>query len=92
MSEKRHKKVNNQKPQTKEKQIVGTVNVDVFNNGSVRVKNFPAAPAQAIQVMAAAMIELAMYFIGQAAIEGQSKIHRPGQDVINLINRNRHGA
>lgn len=91
MSEKNQKKKKvsdlNKNKKQKEKKSLGVLEVEVFDNGSVQVRGFPEQPAQAIQIMAAATIELTMYFIGKATMEAQSRIVKPGQDQINLVNQ-----
>lgn len=106
MSEKNDKKQRKQEknddqpPSAKKKELVGTMEVDVFSDGTVQVRNFPEShPAQSIQIMAAGMIELAMYFIGKAAMQAQSesRIVKPGDpgfnvfDFLNKQDSKRHG-
>lgn len=88
MSEKnqKKKKVNDQ-DKKEERKSIGIMEVELFDNGSVQVRNFPESPAAAIQLAGTAMIELAMYFIGKAAMEAQSMIIKPGQDQIALVNQ-----
>lgn len=94
MSEKKQKKktvidLNDAKKKGVEKKSIGVMEVELFDNGSVQVRNFPDSPAVAIQLGGAAMIELAMYFIGKAAVEVQSRIVKPDHGSIDLVNRSK---
>jgi hypothetical protein len=93
MNEKKHKKkkvIDLKKKSAKEaKKSLGIMEIELFDNGSVQVRDFPDTPAAALQICAAGMIELAMYFIGKAAMEAESRIIKPGQDSIDLVNQSK---
>ena len=75
----------------KEKKSMAIMQVELFDDGSVQVRDFPDAPVPAIQLLCAGIIEIAVYFINKATIDAEmkhsSRILTADNSTLDMLNK-----
>jgi len=88
MSQKKAKE--HRKNAQEEPKVNHTISIDIYDNGTLRVRDFPAQPAQALQIMHNAAGAVAQHFIRMAAMGDAKKIIPAGPQLVGADGRKLH--